>query len=224
MRYPRQLVLTGQPSWHSMLHCNQSTPTSAVWNRSGIAFSEITACSFGSASGRAQYGGSRELVARRVAAARCYRPRARRVKDAGGRGTAGYPKKKASMIRRVMGAAKSPPFPSGTVTTTVATAMLGSVIGAKAGNQASGSGPPVSAVPLFPAAAIGNPRKERYAVPNGEVMTARMVVTTKSMTGLLSPMAWWTVGLLAYAVMPPGRTAFSTRRGSQRVPRLPQAA
>src|SRR5438874_1696541 len=25
-----------------MLHCNQSTPTSAVWKRSGIAFSEIT--------------------------------------------------------------------------------------------------------------------------------------------------------------------------------------
>jgi hypothetical protein len=35
--------LTGQPSWHSILHWSQSTPTSAVWNLSGIAFSEITA-------------------------------------------------------------------------------------------------------------------------------------------------------------------------------------
>src|SRR5207244_3689017 len=123
-----------------------------------------------------------------------------------------------------MGAAKSPPVPSGTVTTTVATAMVGMLMGAKAGNQASGSGPPVSAVPLLPAAAIGKPAKARVAVPSGEVTTARRVVTTKSITGRERGILRRTVGLLWYTIRPSGKVALRTIRGCHSVHRLPQAA
>src|SRR5437588_11396715 len=101
-----------------------------------------------------------------------------------------------------MGAAKSPPVPSGTVTTTVATAMVGPFMGAKAGNHASGSGPPVSAVPLLPAAAIGKPAKARVAVPSGEVTTAGRVVSTKSITDLESGSLRVMVGLLLSTTFP----------------------
>ena len=102
--------------------------------------------------------------------------------------------------------------------------MLGLFMGAKAGNQASGSGPPVSAVPLLPAAAIGNPANARVAVPSGEVTTARRVVTTKSITGRERGILRWTVGLLWYTTRPSGKVAFRTMRGFHSVPRLPQAA
>ena len=51
----------------------------------------------------------------------------------------------------------------------VATLMRGSSAGAKAGNQASGSGVPVSAVPYLPATGMPKPAKAAVAVPYGSV-------------------------------------------------------
>src|SRR5687767_6147578 len=65
--------------------------------------------------------------------------------------------KYVAMTRRTRGAASEPPVASGTCTSTVAAAIRGSLAGAMAGNQASGVGVPVSAVPDLPATWMPKP-------------------------------------------------------------------